>query len=78
MLEVNSKEFRSKFSSMLDMMEQGEEIIITRRKKKIARLVPVEDKSVPLKSLKHIRKQIKPAGNSLGRTVILQREQERY
>ena len=43
MLEVNIKEARSKLSSLLDKAERGEEIIITRRGKKIARLASLEN-----------------------------------
>ena len=39
MLEVNVKDARSNFSSLLDKVERGEEIIIKRRGKKIACLV---------------------------------------
>ena len=48
MMEVNVKEARGNFSSLLDRVERGEEIIIKRRGKKIARLIsPENNKFLP-------------------------------
>jgi len=69
MLEVNIKEARSKLSSLLDKAERGEEIIITRRGKKIARLASLENNE-RLPSLKKIRDSIKITGTSLSKTTI--------
>ncbi|MCG8333681.1 MAG: type II toxin-antitoxin system prevent-host-death family antitoxin, partial [Proteobacteria bacterium] len=38
MLEINVKEARSNLSNILDRVEKGEEIIITRRGKRVARI----------------------------------------
>ena len=78
MLEVNVKEARSNLSSILDKVEQGEEIVITRRGKRVARITNLDENPVPLKSLKKFREQIKIKGKSLSQTVITQREEERY
>lgn len=78
MLEINVKEARSNLSSLLDRVEKGEEIIITRRGKRIARISNVDNKPSPLKSLKPFRKKIRVKGTSLSQTVIDQRKEERY
>ena len=39
-MEINVKETRAKFSSILNRTENGEEVVIVRRGKKIAKLVP--------------------------------------
>ncbi len=39
-MEISAKEARSKFRSILDQVEEGDEVIIRRRGKEIARLVP--------------------------------------
>ena len=57
MLEVNAKEARSKLSMLLDRVERGEEVTITRRGKKVALLVSPERKSA-LPSLKDFRASI--------------------
>ena len=78
MLEINVKEARSQFSTLLDKVEQGEEIVITRRGKKVARLVPPERNDISLPSLKRFRASIQLTGNSLGQTVSDLRNEERY
>lgn len=40
MREVGAFEAKNKFGSLLDWVEKGEEIVITRRGKAVARLVP--------------------------------------
>lgn len=40
MLEVGAFEAKNKLGHLLDLVEQGEEILITRRGKEVARLVP--------------------------------------
>ena len=78
MLEINVKEARGNLSSILDRVEKGEEIVITRRGKRIARISNIDNKPSPLKSLKQFRNKISIKGTSLSQTVIDQREKERY
>jgi prevent-host-death family protein len=76
-MEISVKEARSKLSSLVDRAEQGGEIIISRRGKKVARLVPLTGKrSFP--SLKEFRASIRVAGEPLSATVVRNREEERY
>jgi len=63
MLEVNVKEARSKLSILLDRVERGEEIIIKRRGKKVALLVPPKRENT-LSSLKEFRASISTTGKS--------------
>jgi prevent-host-death family protein len=42
MREVGAFEAKSKLGSLLDRVERGEEIVITRRGRAVARLVPAE------------------------------------
>ncbi len=78
MLEINVKEARGNLSSILDRVEKGEEIIITRRGKRVARISNIENIPIPLQSLKQFRDKINITGKSLSQTVINQREEERY
>ncbi len=78
MLEINVKEARNNFSALLNKIEQGEEIIITRRGKKVARLTsPVKDDK-KLTSLKSFRDSIRVTGKPLSRSVVDYRTEERY
>jgi len=42
MREIGAFEAKNKFGHLLDQVEHGEEIVITRRGKAVARLVPAE------------------------------------
>ena len=77
-MEVNVKEARMKISSLLDRTEMGEEVVIIRRGKRIARLVSVGDACKRLPDLRGFRNSILVKGKSLSATVIQGREEERY
>jgi len=78
MLEINVKEVRVNLASILDRVEKGEEIVITRRGKRIARITNLSDESAPLESLKQFRNTIRLKGPSLSQSIVNQRERERY
>ena len=42
MREVGAFEARNKFGQLLDLIERGEEVTITRHGRKVARLIPVQ------------------------------------
>lgn len=77
-MEVNVKEARMKISSLLDRTEMGEEVVIVRRGKRVARLVAVGDACKRLPDLSGFRDSILIKGKSLSATVIQGREEERY
>ena len=77
MLEVNVKEACSNLGILLDRVERGEEIIITRRGKKGALIVsPERNKTLP--GLREFRASISPAGKPLSETDIDMRQVVRY
>jgi prevent-host-death family protein len=78
MLEINVKEVRSNLSSILDKVEKGEDIVITRRGKRVAKISNLDDNPIPLRSLMKFRENIQIKGSSLSQTVVSQREEERY
>ncbi len=77
MLEVNVKEARSRLSQLLNKVEQGQDVLLTRRGKKVAYLVPPE-KGQKLPSLKKFRQTISVSGKGLGSAVQAARDEERY
>lgn len=77
-MQISVREARKRFSSLLARAEQGEEIIILKRGKEIARLVPPERKLKKLSSLKEFRARIKVEGKPLSQIVIENREEARY
>ena len=78
MLEVNVKEVRRNLSELLDKVENGEVILISRHGKQIARLTPSKRSTESLPSLKDFRARLQIQGRSLSETVIELRENERY
>ena len=77
-MEVNVKEARTKISSLLDRTEKGEDVVIIRRGKRVARLVAVGDACKQLPDLCRFRDSISVKGESLSATIIQGREEERY
>jgi prevent-host-death family protein len=77
MVEVNVKDARSQLSDLLNRVEKGEEIIIKRRGKRVARMVPSRGEN-HLPSLRDFRASLKVRGKPLSQTVIDARKEERY
>ncbi|MDQ1336973.1 MAG: hypothetical protein QG552_3923 [Thermodesulfobacteriota bacterium] len=77
-MEVSVKEARNKISTLLDRTQKGEEILILRRGKKVARLVPVANLEKGLPDLSDFRASIMVKGGSLSQVVIDSRNMERY
>lgn len=77
MIEINVKEARSQLSQLLNKVEQGQQIVLTRRGKKVACLVsPQQERSLP--SLKKFRESLDVSGTDLSTAVMASREEERY
>jgi len=77
MLRANVREAKAKLSAYLNMVEQGEEILILKRGKPIAILKPVE-KPGTLTSMKELRDKISLKGEPASKTVLRMREDYRY
>jgi prevent-host-death family protein len=77
-MEINVKEARGKISSLLDRVKDGDEVIILRRGKQAARLVPVQTKEKVLPGLKDFRASISVSGEPVSSLVASQRDEERY
>lgn len=77
-MEINVKEARNKLSSLLDRVEEGNEVVLLRRGKEVARLVPPSGMGKRLPSLRDFRSSIKIKGNTLSETVIQNRQEEHY
>ena len=77
-MEISAKEARSKLSSLLKKVEEGSEIVISRRGKKVARLIAAEDRVKWLPTLRNFRASLKVKGASLSSVVSREREEARY
>jgi prevent-host-death family protein len=77
-MEINAKDARGKLSSLLKRVEEGDEIVVLRRGKQVARLVPFRRKERHLPQLREFRASIKVKGEPLSVTVLRGREEEPY
>jgi prevent-host-death family protein len=77
-MEINAKQARAKLSSLLKKVEKGGEVVLLRRGKRIARLVPAGRQQVRLPSLKEFRASIRIKGEPLSIGIIRGREKERF
>ena len=77
-MEINAKEARGKLSSLLKQVEKGDEIVVLRRGKQVARLVPFRKKEKYLPRLREFRASIKLKGEHLSVMILRGREEERY
>ena len=78
MIEINAKEARSKLSMLLKHVEEGDEVIILRRGKRVARLLPSQGEGRRLPILKEFRASIRIKGDSLSAVVARERKETRY
>jgi prevent-host-death family protein len=77
-VEINAKEARAKLSSLLKKVEKGDEIVVVRRGKQVARLIPFQRKEKHLPQLREFRASIKIKGKPLSATISHSREEARY
>jgi prevent-host-death family protein len=67
MREIGAFEAKNKLGTLLDWVEQGEEIVITRRGKAIARLTPIASRFDPNRATRAVEAIIaRRAGARLG------------
>lgn len=78
MKKVQVNEVREKLARYLSEAEQGEEIIITKHSKPIARLLPVESKKSEFPDLSEFREKINIKGKPMSKEVADMRKEERY
>ena len=77
-MEISAKEARSKLSFLLKKAEEGSEIVIARRGKRVARLIAAEDRVKRLPILRNFRASMKVKKASLSSIVSHEREEARY
>lgn len=76
---VSIRQAREHLSDLVAAAERGEAVTITRRGKKVARLVPVAARAKRgLPDLTEFRAGLKMKGDPLSETVVKQRAEGRY
>ena len=78
MRKVSIKEARENLRALIEQVAAGEEIILLRRGKEVARIVAPKGSRRKLPSLESLRASVHPKGKPLSHEVISAREKERY
>lgn len=78
MKKVTLTAARRRFGALLDEVAAGEEIVLVRRGRPVARLVPIRDDEKRLPSLDEFRRSIELHGPTLGEDLAAARTDERY
>ena len=77
-MEISAKEARTKLSTLLKKVEEGGDIVIVKRGKRVARLIAAENRMKRLPTLKNFRASVKVKGSPLSALVSSGREETRY
>lgn len=77
MKTVSVTETKAHLSELLDRIEKGEEIVVARRGKPVARLMPVIPRKKPFPSLAEFRDKIPPLKTSGSKMLQRIREEGR-
>jgi len=80
MATVSLAQAKARLSELLDQVEAGEEIIITRRGRPVAHISPAvaPKKSLDLEGLARFRASLPPLGESSVELLRQMRDEERY
>lgn len=78
MRKVNARDARAGLPALLNRVAKGEEIVIQRRGKAAARLVPPIRSRMLLPDLTAFRASIRAKGEPMSTTVVKARREERY
>lgn len=78
MAQVTMREARSNLRALINRAEAGEEIVIMRRGKQVARLVPAQGEPPRFPDLTEFRESMRISGEPISETVIRQRREARY
>ncbi len=75
---VSLKDARKRLGELVEIVEHGESVVITRRGRQVARLVPAEKKAArQLPDLTQFRASLKVKGRSLTDELLAMRDEER-
>lgn len=69
MTEINVKEARANLRAVLERVAAGEEVVLLRHNRPIARLVPPEPAAARLPSLADLRDSVRLVGRPLSREI---------
>jgi prevent-host-death family protein len=74
---ISVADTKAHLSKLLDRIEKGEEIVVTRRGKPVARLTPVKPRKKPFPLLSEFRSRIPPLKTTGSEVLRIIREDDR-
>jgi len=77
MVTVNLAQAKASLSELIDKVEGGEGVIITRHGKPVARLSPIEQPKKPIRSLAAFRATVPRWGTSSAKLLRQMRDEQR-
>jgi len=77
MLNVNLADAKTRFSELLDRVENGEEIVITRHGRPVARLSALETAKKPIPSMAEFRARMPKLKDSVSESLRKERDEQR-
>jgi prevent-host-death family protein len=75
MYSVSVAEAKAKLSKILSHVQDGDEVVITRRGRPVARLAAIKKPLQPVRSLAEFRQSIPPAKTSAAKTIRKMRDE---
>jgi prevent-host-death family protein len=78
MRSVNVSETRENLAQLLDAVEAGEEVVIMRRDRPVARLVPMDKPMAPFLHPSRLLNELPPIKTTAAQAVRALRDEERY
>ncbi len=76
MRRAGVREARQDFTSLLEDVRKGREVVITERGRPVARLVPIKPRT-PFPNLAAVRRRARPGALALAQAVIEDRDDRR-
>lgn len=76
-MDVGTRELRARLSDLLDRVSRGEKIVVRRRGRPAAVIVPVERRAQGFPSLAAFRARRRVRGRAMSAEVVAAREAER-
>lgn len=76
MTTISVSDFRSRVSRILNLVEEGEEMVLVRHGRPIARILPVEPDEDHIPSWKTPLRRISVRGASLSQAILEERQDE--
>ncbi|QEI41902.1 hypothetical protein BMF77_02504 [Dolichospermum sp. UHCC 0315A] len=78
MTQITIEEATQNLYKLLEQVAKGEQFVLMKEGKEIARLLPPQSEKKVFPSLNSFRKSIVLKGNAMSTTILEERENERY